>query len=334
MPQPHLTLSIALVNGLLSGIRARGEAIEPFLAAAEISPELLDQPDARVSATRYVRLHEMVINRRADEALGFLSRPLKRGSFALVARSCIPSSTLELAMRRISRSFSLLQDDVTLDIVRAGANAGFALRFQNATVAHPPFFHELLLRTFWQLLVWLVDSRLQATGFDFAFDSPLDVSSYDEFFPAPLRFGCAKSAFWFDAACLKQPLRRNDDALRVFLAEHPSNVILPPRNEGTVNAVRNALQRALPDWADLAETASALCISVPTLQRRLAAENTTFQALKDELRRDMAITRLNTSSISLVALAAELGFADSAVFQRAFKKWTGSSPGAYRRSKD
>ena len=334
MPQPHLTLSIALVNGLLSGIRARGEDVGPFLAAAEISAELLDQPDARVSATRYVRLHETVINRRADEALGFLSRPLKRGSFALIARSCIPSNTLQLAMQRISRSFSLLQEDVTLDIVKSGANAGFALRFQSAAVAQPPFFHELLLRTFWQLLAWLVDSRLQPTGFDFAFDSPPDVDSYDEFFPAPLRFGCAKSAFWFDAERLKQPLRRNDDALRIFLAEHPANVILPPRNEGTANAVRTALQRALPHWSDLAETANTLCVSPPTLQRRLAAEKTTFQALKDELRRDMAITQLNTSSISLSALAAELGFADVAVFQRAFKKWTGSSPGAYRLSKD
>jgi AraC-like DNA-binding protein len=63
----------------------------------------------------------------------------------------------------------------------------------------------------------------------------------------------------------------------------------------------------------------------------LAANGTSFQALKDQLRRDLAIVRLSTSTVPLAGLAEALGFADSAAFQRAFKSWTGSAPGAYRR---
>jgi AraC-like DNA-binding protein len=55
------------------------------------------------------------------------------------------------------------------------------------------------------------------------------------------------------------------------------------------------------------------------------------QALKAELRRDTAIWRFNTSSVSLAELAAGLGFNDSPAFEQAFKNWTGSPPGAYRR---
>jgi AraC-like DNA-binding protein len=72
-------------------------------------------------------------------------------------------------------------------------------------------------------------------------------------------------------------------------------------------------------------------MSVSTLQRHLAGEGSSFQQVKDHLRRDLAIVRLNTSTIQLSALASELGFSDQAVFQRAFKTWTGSAPGAYRR---
>ncbi|SCU91258.1 Ornithine utilization regulator (fragment) [Cupriavidus necator] len=72
-------------------------------------------------------------------------------------------------------------------------------------------------------------------------------------------------------------------------------------------------------------------ISASTLQRRLAVEGTSFQSLKDQLRRDLAIERLSTSSTPVSQLAAQLGFADTTAFNRAFKVWTGSTPGSYRR---
>jgi len=68
-----------------------------------------------------------------------------------------------------------------------------------------------------------------------------------------------------------------------------------------------------------------------TLQRRLTKEGTSFQSLKDELRRDVAIVRLNATAVSVAELAQKLGFNDSGAFQRAFKGWTGSAPGAYRK---
>lgn len=89
----------------------------------------------------------------------------------------------------------------------------------------------------------------------------------------------------------------------------------------------------LPDWDDLGSVASNLARSSSTLQRCLSAERKAFQFIKDEFRRDLAITRLNTSKVALATLADELGFADSAAFQRAFKHWTGSAPSVYRQGK-
>ena len=152
-------------------------------------------------------------------------------------------------------------------------------------------------------------------------------------FPAPLQFGCARSAFWFDAERLQDPIRRDEAAMRTYLAEAQAHVILPWRGDDLLSArVRTHLQSAQPGWPDLGAVATALHMSTATLQRRLASEGTSFQALKDELRRDMAIVRLNTSTVPLAELADELGFANSAAFQRAFKGWTGSAPGSYRRA--
>ncbi len=332
MLAPPVTISIAFVHGMLSGVRARGAACDPFLADAGIDPKLLEQPGARATAEQYVGLFQSLTDRLDDDLLGFLSRPLRRGSFALIVRSAAGEDTLERAMRRTARTFGLLQTEVALELVQAGSLAGFTLRFADTSTARLVFLHELLLRVFWRLFAWLAGGKLPAERFDFAFPSPPYASSYGKIFTAPHQFEQQQSGFWIDAGHLAQPVRRDKDAVRAFLADARSNVIVPPRGDDLVSArVRTLLQAAQPAWPDLAAVADALHMAPSTLQRHLAIDGTSFQALKDQLRRDLAIVRLNTSTVPLAALADELGFADSAAFQRAFKSWTGSAPGAYRR---
>jgi len=219
------------------------------------------------------------------------------------------------------------------DMVASLVRAGFTLRFADPALAQSVPLHELLLRVLWRLFAWLAGGKLSVARFDFAFPSPSYASSYGKIFTAPLRFEQQRSGFWFDADTLTRPVRRDKAAVKAYLADARSNVILPPRDGDLISArVRRHLQHSQPAWADLAATAEALHMAASTLQKRLAADGTSFQALKDALRRDLAIVRLHTSAVPLVALADELGFADSAAFQRAFKSWTGSAPGAYRRS--
>lgn len=331
-PKPPVTVPIAFVNGMLSGVVARGEDIGAFLQDARIGPELLQQLGARVTAGQYVLLFRSLIERRDDDMLGFLSRPLRRGSVALIARAAVSARTLESAMSRAAHTFGLLQDDLMLEPVRDAGQAGWALRFRDPLARQPAFLHELLLRFFWRLLAWLAGGRLPAVRVDFAFPPPSYAGSYGPIFPAPLLFERPQSAFWIDPARLADAVRRDEAALRAFLADAQSNVIVPkPDVVATKARVREYLQRSQPGWPGLASSAEALHMSPATLQRHLAAEGTTFQALKDDLRRDLAITRLGTSSVALTVLAGELGFSDSASFQRAFKNWTGSAPGIYRR---
>lgn len=331
MLQSPVTVPIAFVQGMLSGVRSRGLDCSAYLADAGIDPDLLAQSGARVTADQYVALFQSLTDRLDDDLLGFLSRPLKRGSFALIVRSAAGEDTLGLAMRRAGRTFGLLQDDVTLQLVQAGPLVGISLRFNDADAARLVFLHELLLRSFWRLLAWLAGGRLPAERFDFAFANPPHAGSYGKIFPAPLRFEQLQSAFWIDARQLQQPVRQDKAAVRTFLADARANVIVPRRTDLISERVRLHLQTAQPAWPDLGATAAALHMAASTLQRHLASDGTSFQALKDALRRDLAIVRLNTSTVPLAALADELGFADSAAFQRAFKHWTGSSPGAYRR---
>lgn len=332
MAHPPVTVPIALVHGMLTGVRAHGDSGELYLIDAGIVPSLLQRDSARVTAAQYIALYRSLMERLDDESLGFFSRRLKRGSFSLMARATLGAPDLETALRRIARTFRLLQDDVVLEPVHGGNLAGLVLRFPASSMARPAFLDEMLLRVFWRLLAWLAGGQLPVARFDFAFACPLHFDSYDKIFPAPSRFEQPQSAIWFDIAKLQYPVRRDAAALRAFLLDAQTNIIVPRRAEElTSTQVREYLQLTLPNWPDLSATAKILHISTSTLQRRLTAEGTSFQSIKDELRRDMAIVLLNTSTVTLAALAQELGFTDCAAFQRAFKCWTGSPPGSYRK---
>lgn len=320
------------VLGMLGGVQRLGIAPDPFLQDAGIDPALLAVPEARVTGEQYIALFRSLMDRRDDEGLGFFSRRLKRGCLELIGRSALGAATLEAGMVRAARTFRLLQDDVELVPVRDGELAGWAFHFTDAQVQHPEFMHGLLLRIYWRLLAWLAGGRLPAARFELAFGRPPHVEAYGNVLRGELRFDQPHSAFWFAASALDEPVRQDEAGIRRFVEDVPHSIILPRQRDDDVGMrVRMVLQNAVPAWPDLATTAQALHMSPSTLQRHLAGEGTTFQALKDELRRDLSIQRLNTSAVPLAVLAGELGFADSAAFQRAFKSWTGSPPGAYRR---
>lgn len=80
----------------------------------------------------------------------------------------------------------------------------------------------------------------------------------------------------------------------------------------------------------LGEVAGRLHMSPRTLMRRLRGEGLSFQGIKDELRRDLAILDLARAELSLGEIGYALGFSSPAVFHRAFRHWTGMTPGVYR----
>lgn len=332
MANPTVTVPIALVQGMLSGAHTNGTSSEVFLFDAGIDPGLLQNENACVTSTQYISLYRSLIERLDDESLGFFSRRLKRGSFSLIARSALGAPDLGTALRRIAHTFHLLQDDVILELTKKEHLTGLVFRFPATSIARPSFLDEMLLRVSWRLLAWLAGGQLNVERFDFAFPCPLHFDSYNKVFPAPSRFEQPHSGFWFDIAKLNFPVRRDAAALRIFLLDAQTNIIVPRRAEAlTSTLVREYLQLTSPNWPDLVTTANALHLSTSTLQRRLTAEGTNFQSLKNELRRDVAIVRLNTSTVPLTVLAQELGFTDYAAFQRAFKCWTGCTPGSFRK---
>jgi AraC-like DNA-binding protein len=136
----------------------------------------------------------------------------------------------------------------------------------------------------------------------------------------------------FNATLLELPIRRDEAALASFLDGAPGRIsMLYRRDRATVTRVRDLIRDALPASLSQDDVASQLHMSPRTLHRRLDEEGSSFRIIKEALRRDLALSRLTKTGHSIARVAADLGYADTSAFYRAFTGWTGMSPERYRR---
>ena len=330
---PGAFVAPVFVRGMLSGLEGKDVDVDGYLRQAGLDPEAFhSQADPRVTPMQYVALFYALMNGLKDECPGLFSRPFKPGSFALTAREGLSAPDLRRALKRMSSALNLLQDDIVFSLQIAGDEAGLHMQGADPGRQAPVFAQETMVRVLWRLAAWLLNSPLPIGHFDFTYPEPGHQEEYHLVFPAPRRYGQSAFGFWFKASELETPVSRDELALRTFLTDAYTQIISPPRNFGvTGQKVRNCLMRSYPQWPTLEEVAEKLHTSSSSLQRHLAAEHTSFKWIKDDLRRDLAISHLSSSKVPRVQLASELGFSDSPTFQRAFKHWTGQACGAYRR---
>jgi len=331
MNSPHATVPISLVNGFLAAVRPNKSSVNAFAERAGISQSLLDEPNARVTRVQFSTLYRMLAIELDDEMAGILSRPLRNGFLKYLCLACLDSPRLAVAMHRFGQFFHLILDDVVFESSQVDDRARIAILAPRGSEAISVLGMELLLKLAHGVASWLVAQRIPLLQVEFAFSRPAHASDYLYLFPGPVLFDRAQTSMQFDARFFALPIRRRKLDLRDFLTRAPEDWIFTSFSEQlTSHRVRQILESALPHIPDLYAVTQAMHCSPRTLSRRLEAEGTTFLAVKTELRRDIAIRRLTTTNDTLSAIAFEVGFDDATAFHRAFRHWTGSTPGAYR----
>ncbi|MBB5373348.1 AraC family transcriptional regulator [Acidocella aromatica] len=315
----------SFVEEALDCLRRKGLPVAPVLEASGL------QEAGAVSAEAYGRLWLALADAMQDEYFGLGGRAMRPGSFVMLCRVVLHSATLERALRRALRFLAVLLDDPRGELVLADGLAQVVLR--DAGEARSAFAY----RTFWIILhgiiCWLVGRRVPLRLVDFRCAEPPGVADYRLFFGAPVHFACPNSRIAFDARYLALPVIRDEAALKPFLRAAPANLLVRYRYDaGLITNIRGRLRELPPtDWPDFAEMARQLRLSPSTLRHRLRQEGQSWNGLRDEIRRDLAIAALTGTKRGVAEIAAELGFAEPSAFHRAFRKWTSKSPGAYRK---
>ncbi len=325
------TVPIAFIHRLLENADLLPDRKLALVRAAGIAPALLEEATARVTAVQFSDLFRLLARRLDDELPGMFSRPVPNGTLKLLCLSILDSPSVRVSLYRLTRFFRLIVDDLRIDLRTEAGQVRIALIPFTAPAAKNTFAQEMVLKLVHGVASWLVGRKLPLARVDFTYSRPAHVSDYVFLYPGPAYFNQLQTALYFELAQLDRPVRQDKRSLGEFLRRAPEDWLFVSFAERIVShRVREYLAKHLSEPNHINAAADALLLSVRTLARRLQAEGTSFQLIKDELRRDMAIHRLSKSKQPIAQLAAELGFDDVTTFHRAFRKWTGSTPGAYR----
>jgi AraC-like DNA-binding protein len=324
------TVSIELVHEALHAALLKNLDIGRVLETANLDPELLQSARARIPAAAYSRMWVALADLMDDEFFGLDSHGLRRGRDALMTRAAVSAHNLEHALRRILRFLRATLDDFRGELIRSDGEARIVLH--DGGVMRRLFGYGTWFILVHGLACWLVHRRIPLREMQFRCPAPVDDSHYRTRFCQNVVFAGESTHIVFDSTLLDLAIVETADTVDAFLREAPGNLLVQYRNEASTSAiVRRRLRSQLPDqWPELNRIAQDLHMSGTTLQRRLQQEGLSYQRLKDDLRRDIAIDLLSATPMTVSEVAARTGFQEASAFHRAFKKWTGVSPGAYR----
>ena len=325
------TVPINYINSVVNAAVARGCDAEQILNHCGISPELLQQQKARVTATKFSELSDYISAQLQDESGGFMDRRTKPGTFAMMCYACIHCNTLGDFLERSTRFNYLVTDCVSLRLERNGETASYIVTPGEGMVDPDNFFTHILLSLAHRLSNWLINQCLALESVNFTHARPHYANEYNFLFGAPINFDQPENKLCFSSNYLDLPLKQNEQTLDEFLKLPGMQLMsVPDADNSFVAKVKDMIQHNIsaqcPEFEDIA---SDLHTTSVTLRRRLRREGTSYQQIKDDVRRDTAVYNLSRGTMSIESVAESVGFSETTSFFRAFKRWTGVTPRAY-----
>ena len=328
---------------LLRLVEKEGHDYSTVLAEAELpfDPACPDtsgwQQD--ISAWQYSRLYQQVLRLIQDEAFGLHPQSsVSPGAFRMMCYCIISCDNLGSAVRRAADFYrTFFRDQASLYANFSDSTARVGYKGLAADAGHQVGAIDAYGLSVWhRFFGWLTGRPIRLRRVDFMGAPPDNLAKYENLFDCPLYFSQSANLMYFDSDYLKLPLVHTEQSLEDFLRTAPYQLLTMTRERyenSLVTQVRAMVGHDFSQGFPSFETISqALNMSQPTLRRRLKREGTSFQQLKDDCRRDAACEYLRRGELSINAVASLLGFSDPSVFHRSFKKWTGMTPGEYRRS--
>ncbi|BAP46261.1 AraC family transcriptional regulator [Pseudomonas sp. StFLB209] len=331
-------LSVGFIQCLDEALRSLGHDPTALLQQYGLDSHSLSQAGARLSIARYMRLGHAAIELSGQPALGLQMGKLSRlGQAGLAGVTAAQAPDVREAARTLLRFEPLYAANYRGQSRLLEDSEGAWLRFYSISPynAYNRFVVDSLLSGWLSQLSGVADRSLQAQRIDIEFNAPDYAAAYAALSEQPVVFAAATNQLRLDNASLeiRNPAHCPSTWQQlVQLCELELERLTRTRSlrERIISLLGPLLNGGREP--DLEEVAARLKLPTWTLRRKLADEQTSFRAVLNDTRRDLAMTYIRDTELAFGEIAYLLGFASAEAFQRAFKRWNGQTPGEFRRS--
>jgi len=306
----------------------------PIIERAGLTEEILDSPDQMIEANIYRTVLNLAAESsgRRDFGLQLSQRQgfEKLGAVGFLARH---APNLEIAIDRVVRYLRIFDTGSVSNLERDENYVLWTHTLTGLGEESPVQQHELAIGLACGFIQSAIGENWAPDCVYFEHSAPRDMTPFLSLFRCPVFFEQTLNGLEFPASYLESPLRGADPGLFAILDEHVSGLDAGP-SSNIVARIRSVLQSKLETGKPgIDEVAREMNFKKHMLQRRLKREGTTFRALLDDVRFDLGRRYLRDTSLSISEIASVLGYSETAVFTRAFRRRSGLTPRQWRQSR-
>jgi len=338
-PGQDLPAIITAQGGLsrlaMARLKSAGVPVAPLLKRVGLTPELIADPEVRLSVRSQVTLLDEAATALKDDCIGFtLARDFDPRDLGLLYYVMASSQSLGEALKRLAR-YSKITNEAVVFGYREANRLTISLSYSGVPRHSDRHQIEFCMFAVIRICRMLTGQHLVPQHFSIAHHRSGAISEMARFVGTKVEFGADTDEFALNVGARELPLIHSDSYLNDLLLKNCEAALAHRKSDLSQlrTRVENAISSLLPHGrVILGDIARSLGMSERTLARKLSDEGLNFTEILEQLRRDLAVRYLDDRKLHVSKIAWLLGFQEVSAFTHAFKRWTGKTPSEMRRA--
>ncbi len=318
-------------SSLVRWLESKGYKRLELIENTGLEPEGIDAPEVLVTYGQHRVLISNALRLTQNPHLGlYFGQQLQLTSMGMVGFAAISSDNLLQSLQTIVKYIKLRAPLIKMSMKKVADN--IHITYSEALDYGPIrlFMYEAILSGARVMYSMIEEADDVHTQVNIPIEQPNDWDQHQSALPFLVQFNQPQFEFVIPVKYLQQKSKLADpvtaNSAKKICDEELKKV---EAQEGLISRINHIINEDC-SFPSLSITAQTLCVSSRTLRRELQKLDTTYQTLLDQARQKIAIKLLKNSVLSIQEIAIQMGYTDPANFGRAFRKWTGKSPGFYR----